>query len=183
LATKFTRRFINTSVDPTTAILDTVIVKLQETIYGDVAGARAITMSTFSIETNSGWRRCNVTNPGTYNLFFDSVLDDDNSPFYIGTDSTAPVMYIYKAVTITGTYNSRETLTTGSGSLASNQFGGTPYFDGDSVEIVIIPTSDRNFYWDRTSLAEAANQISFDVWVSSEGVDDTAVCDIIIYRA
>lgn len=181
MSTKYTQKFMDTSQDPTIAILDTVVVKIQEKVYGTTASASAITLATFATEADSGWRRGTVTNPGAYYLFFDDVYDSDNSPIYIGTDLTVPTTYIFKAVTITGTYDSKETLTTGAGKLASASFGGTPYFTDTAVEIVIVSKSDRTFHWD--NIAYAANQVSFDVWASSSGIDDTATCDIIIYRA
>lgn len=183
MATKITRRFYNTGVDPTAAITDAIVVKVQETIYGATVTASAITLSTFAIEADSGWRRGTITNPGEYYLFFDDVLDSDNSPFFIGTDSSVPVMYIYKGVTITGTYDSVETLTTGSGKLAATSFGGTTYFTGTGVNIIITPTSDRPIYWNRDNIAVAGNQLSFEIWAGASGVDDTATCDITIMRA
>ena len=183
MANKFTRRFYDTSTDPTSALTDAITVKVQEVIYGATVTASAITLAIFATEADSGWRRGTVTNPGNYYIFFDDVLDSDNSPIYIGTDITVPVIYIYKNITITGTYDSVETLTTGAGKLAATSFGGTPYFTGTGVEIFISPITDRNIYWDRDNIAVASNQLSFEIWAGAAGVDDTAICDIIIFRA
>ncbi len=181
MAIKFVRKFVDTSADPNVPINDTTTVKIQHIKYGTTLGANAIELSTFSSEADSGWRRGDVSLSGSYWVFIDGVRDTDNSPISINAEESTLQHLIYKDVTIIGTYDNKETLTTGSGKLATASFGGSAHFrDTSDLEIFLVPTTGRPVFWDRDSLSVSSNQASFDVWASDAGQGDTVKCDIII---
>jgi hypothetical protein len=143
-----------------------------------------MTIPTGMTDTDTGWREASITNPGEYDIYLDTgggySKDTNSSPIHISSITSAPWELYYKEVTITGTYDSKETLTVGSGSLAATTWGGTPptFSLATKANIILVSRTDRNFHWDNPVVA--AGILSFDIWADAAGQDDTAKCDIIV---
>ncbi|MBC8527293.1 MAG: hypothetical protein H8D22_10675 [Candidatus Cloacimonetes bacterium] len=172
-------KFIDLSQDPPSAVTDATTVEMQPKWATYPTSKIALTVPGDVVTANTGWREGTFTDPGRYDVYIDTLIDSSSGPIYISTEGGMVREMVFRNVTITGTADSKETLTIGAGKLSGAEHGGSfpPNFVEGNVGVIIQSKCDRPVFWD--SLVVDPNvSISIDVWASAGGQDDTATADI-----
>jgi len=176
----YRHQFYDITPEASVPIPSTSTISLQPVIYTYPTNKIDMTIPTDAGNVEEGWREAAITNPGLYNIYIDGVKDANYSPIWIGS-GLLPLRFAYLDKTITGTFESKQTITVGSGDFVSPDRGGsfpTVVASDACISIVVCPKADRTIFWD--NLGVASNIVTFDIWASSIGQDDTALADIFI---
>jgi len=188
----FRKKFYDVSGDPS-VIADTVNIRLQPINQSYPTGSIDMTIPASITASDTGWREANVTDPGKYDIYVDAgggySKSSDDGPIYIGGEKGLTKVWCWKGVTITGSYDSVQSLTVGSGDLsqANVSYGGTlpGLVTLESIRVNVVTSYDGHKI-ERVvhfgNLSVSSNTITFDVWTEDMGRDfGTIKADIYLY--